>query len=263
MSGDRSFWEKHYREHGSANQSPFTEAKCKKILELIPNNVKTILDVGCGGGSLMLYLKKERDVEVEGVDRSASGVDHIVDNLGLKAQVGDVLDLKDIPSNAYDMVICSEVLEHIDVKYWKQALGELRRVSKKYVLTTNPYNEKLKYHHVICPHCRTRFHPVGHIHSVDEGFVDKNVRPFLENLEVHFSGSRYFTAIMYSDMMRIFGYQMVDTLDVRCPVCDSDVPFKKWSIPLKLINRGYLVSQVALGKLGVSGPATIICFAEV
>ncbi|MCF8057798.1 MAG: class I SAM-dependent methyltransferase [Bacteriovoracaceae bacterium] len=263
MAGDKTFWENHYKKHGSADQSPFTSAKNDKILELIPEDVKTILDVGCGGGSLMLYLMKEGRFEIDGVDRSSSGVEHIVNTLGLKAYVGDILNLKNISDNSYDLVICSEVMEHIDVKDWEQALNELKRVSKRYILTTNPYREKLKYHQVVCNHCETRFHPVGHIHSVGEKFVQENMRPYVSSLNVYYSGKRNWTSTLFSDFVRLSGHQMVDTLNVECPVCNTSVPFKGWGVPLKIVNRGYITFQKVLGRLGLSEPATILCFMEV
>lgn len=263
MSGDKVFWENHYVKHGNAAQSPFTSAKNDKILELIPDDVKTILDVGCGGGSLMVYLMKEGRFEIEGVDRSSSGVEHIVNNLGFRAHVGDILNLSNIPDNSYDMVICSEVMEHIEEEDWEQAVSELKRVSKKYIITTNPYREKLKYHQVVCDHCKTRFHPVGHIHSVGEKFVQKNMKPYVKNFSIHYSGKRNWTSSLYSDFVRLSGHQMVDTLSVECPVCNSDVPFKKWGVPLKIINRGYIAVQKTLGMVGLNEPATILCLMEV
>lgn len=262
MAGDTAFWETHYKEHGNADQSPFTTAKNHKILEIIPKDVGNILDVGCGGGSLMIFLLKQNRFRVEGVDTSAAGVHHIVNNLKLKATEGSALDLHAFEDHSFDMVICSEVLEHIPVKDWETALKELRRVSKKYVLTTNPYKEKLRYHQVVCQDCDTRFNPIGHIHSIDERFIQENMEPYVDTVSIHYSGMRDWFSVIYSDVIRAMGLQMVNSLQVSCPICKVDVPYKQWGIPLKIINRFYFYSQAFLRILGLFTPATIICLSE-
>ena len=47
----------------------------KVIAELLPNNTR-VLDVGCGDGSLMNFLKKEKNIEVRGLELNQENVQH-------------------------------------------------------------------------------------------------------------------------------------------------------------------------------------------
>ena len=43
----------------------------KVIADLLPNNTR-VLDVGCGDGSLMNFLKEEKNIEVRGLELNLS-----------------------------------------------------------------------------------------------------------------------------------------------------------------------------------------------
>jgi SAM-dependent methyltransferase len=97
---------------------------------------QSVLDVGCGQGSLLAELKREfPHINPSGVDVSTSAIE-------LAHQLvpdGDfrVLDIARTSVNAkYDLIICSEVLEHIpdDVA----AIQNLRKMTKEYLLVSTP-----------------------------------------------------------------------------------------------------------------------------
>lgn len=64
--------------------------------------------------------------------------------------VGSVLELP-FTDNSFDLILCSEVLEHLPFSKFKQALGELERVSKKYVVLSLPYWGWLFYFKIKVP----------------------------------------------------------------------------------------------------------------
>ena len=64
-------------------------------------------------------------------------------------------------SDSFDLVTCIEVLEHIPD--FKNALYELKRISKNWIIITVPYEQNLKTK--LCPHCLKTFYVDGHIHS--------------------------------------------------------------------------------------------------
>ena len=49
----------------------------KVIAELLPNNTR-VLDVGCGDGSLMNFLKKEKNIEVRGLELNQENVQQCI-----------------------------------------------------------------------------------------------------------------------------------------------------------------------------------------
>lgn len=83
-------------------------------LKLIADMVKPgtrALDVGCGDGTLLAYLQRERGVDGRGLELSMEGV-HLCVSHGLSVIQGDAdTDLKDYPSNAFDYVILSQTLQ--------------------------------------------------------------------------------------------------------------------------------------------------------
>lgn len=108
------------------------------LISLItPLNAEKILDAGCGEGFTLSKLYEFKiGKELEGIDSSEQAIElgkKMYPHLSLK--IGDIYTLRYI-DNSFDIVICTEVLEHLQDP--KEALKELVRVSKKYLLLTVP-----------------------------------------------------------------------------------------------------------------------------
>ncbi len=101
------------------------------IAQLIEKGSK-ILDIGCGEGDLLLYLKNERNVSARGIE---SDPDKLTKSLkkGLAVTQGNIdYDLKNYPTNAFDYTIISQTLQV--TKNPKQVMKELQRISKKTIV---------------------------------------------------------------------------------------------------------------------------------
>lgn len=73
-----------------------------------------LLDVGCGIGTLLSQISAHTGVtEVSGCDFSQEAIE-IADREGFNVFVADLTDLDTFPPKNYDIIICSEVLEHIE-----------------------------------------------------------------------------------------------------------------------------------------------------
>jgi len=96
----------------------------------------TILEVGCGEGFNMLYLKERRYVDVDGVDISEKAVEKVL-RLELKAYVMDV-DQQGLLAlgQSFDYVLFIETVEHL--KYPQKALIEAAKIARKGVVVTLP-----------------------------------------------------------------------------------------------------------------------------
>ena len=79
----------------------------------------------------------------------------------------------DIENNCYDTVVCMEVLEHLVGP--QETLQHLIRLSRKRVIITVPYDEKL--HWLLCVHCARYTQTSGHLHS----FNEKRIKSCLDN----------------------------------------------------------------------------------
>lgn len=106
--------------------------KADNIIKLAKGlGVKSVLEVGAGDGAILHYLSQhDFSDNLNAVEISSSGIEAIkARNLkGLKSVAlfdGYKLPFED---NAFDLVICSHVLEHVE--YERILLREIKRVSK-------------------------------------------------------------------------------------------------------------------------------------
>ena len=126
------------------------------IADLMPGDVRSVLDVGCGDGGVSRPLAAR--VELFGVDRSRSALRRFAG----RAAVGDATELP-FADRAFDLVMANDVLEHLDPDALRQTLAELRRVSRRYVLLTVPLREAWLDNTWICARCGARSHVNLHV----------------------------------------------------------------------------------------------------
>jgi SAM-dependent methyltransferase len=96
----------------------------------------TVLDVGCGEGFAAEQLKKlPFDIDYLGVDLNASAVAYAREHVtGRRFEVADV---RDLGARAADLVICLEVLEHLDDP--TQGIDALAGAAGKAVVVSVPW----------------------------------------------------------------------------------------------------------------------------
>lgn len=94
---------------------------------------KTVLDVGCGTGELILELRK-RGIDAYGVELSKDALELVPDEIKQYVALGDPTDKLPHKTNEFDLVATFDVLEHIDRGKLRKALDEMTRVSRKYIL---------------------------------------------------------------------------------------------------------------------------------
>jgi len=93
---------------------------------------KSVLDIGCGNGVALVYLRKYFDIEGVGVDISDSIIYELrknVEDSKLTFHEGDHRDLSSFKANKFDIVLSFGVIEHFDE--YGLALSEARRVLKR------------------------------------------------------------------------------------------------------------------------------------
>ena len=82
----------------------------KIIANLIEKNTR-ILDVGCGDGTLMEYLKNDKKIDIRGIEISKNNVQKCIGK-GLTVIEGDAeKDLGQFPDESFDFVILSQTLQ--------------------------------------------------------------------------------------------------------------------------------------------------------
>ena len=88
----------------------------RKDLVLVANMIERktkVLDVGCGDGDFLQYLKNKKDVDGRGIEISQNGVKNCLAK-GLSVIQGNAeIDLEDFPEKAFDYVILSQTLQEM------------------------------------------------------------------------------------------------------------------------------------------------------
>ena len=112
------------------------------LMEAEPERV---LDAGCGEGFVVDYLARQNpDLRLTGVDLSEEAIAYAQAHFGERGtfRTGSVYKLP-FSDNAFDVVVCSEVLEHLDDP--ARAVRELKRVARSHVLITVPREPYFKW----------------------------------------------------------------------------------------------------------------------
>ena len=97
------------------------------------------LDLGCGPGALM-HLLWELGVDCDGIDFSESSRHLATPQVRDRITVGLVTDPTLKPSNAYDLVICREVMEHLTVLQVRRAVANIVRMTSRFVYVTTRFH---------------------------------------------------------------------------------------------------------------------------
>jgi ubiquinone/menaquinone biosynthesis C-methylase UbiE len=205
--------------------------RIQKTVEMIPKDVNSIADIGCGSGLFLNYIKENRNIpKLIGIDFSEDSMKM----LKTDKKVGDITNIP-LQDSSYDLVCALEVLEHLDLKEYKKGKEELARVAKKYILISVPFAETLEDDFVKCPECKTHFNKSHHKRTFDE----QKVKALFESQGFRSTEIRYISKRnMYFILTPIFKwYKRITgkllTEGIVCPVCGYEVKkeIKKEGIP--------------------------------
>lgn len=140
------------------------------IISQVTNNIKTILDVGCGAGWVAAeFLQK--NINVISLDISKVNPHKVKQLYPLQNHFPIVSDSFKLPfaSNSINCVIASEIIEHVvDPKNFVTELFRVVSKGGRLVLST-PYKEIIKYY--LCIHCNKKTPVNAHLHTFNENIL--------------------------------------------------------------------------------------------
>ncbi len=162
-------WE-HFQTNEEAGDVAFnTRVRYSAIARLI-NRGTPVLNIGVGRGDLEQMLLA-KGLDVHSLDPSENSIKLIAERLQLgdKARVGFSQSIP-FDASSFEVVVMSEVLEHLDDDTIATTLTEVKRVLKPdgRFIGTVPADEPLIDNRVICPGCGIEFHRWGHLQSFSE-----------------------------------------------------------------------------------------------
>jgi methionine biosynthesis protein MetW len=113
-------------------QVPHLRPDLLAIADLIEPGTR-VLDIGCGDGALLEYLRDRKQVRGRGIELTEAGVLACV-RRGLSVRQGNVQEgLADYPDQSFDIVILSQTLPFLDDP--KMVLGEMLRVGRTAIVS--------------------------------------------------------------------------------------------------------------------------------
>lgn len=140
-------WDKYHDNMSEINRG-------KEIVDLIPIDVNSVADVGCGNGIVTNMINKNF---VVGLDFA---------RIPLKQVKKDVIiatvDLLPIKSRKFDVIILSEVLEHLEDDIYNKAIKEINRLSSPYLIISVPFEENVDLNQCKCSSCGNLFNTHHH-----------------------------------------------------------------------------------------------------
>lgn len=165
-TGQEKIWE-HFQNEGIDSFS-LSRGRLEFLARrLVP--ATRVLNIGVGNGALE-SLAAIKGVDIWSLDPSERAIDRLRQSLGVgdRAQVGYSQAMPFADSH-FDVVVMSEVLEHLDDGALETTLDEVHRVLRTggLFMGTVPARENLADSLVVCPDCGVQFHRWGHKRSFD------------------------------------------------------------------------------------------------
>jgi SAM-dependent methyltransferase len=162
LEREQRFYDTHWNTTGEVNHAGERE-RIELTTSVIPPDCNRILDVGCGDGRLSQTIRQGRECFLVGLDLSMTGLRRLS---GTKCCASAAkLPFK---SRSFDLVVSTEMLEHLPEEIYTQVLREMSRVAKQAILITVPNEENLDENLAHCRSCGNRFHIWGHLRSYSE-----------------------------------------------------------------------------------------------
>lgn len=137
-----------YQKYQSKNplRQYFLKNFLKKIInEIILIKPQKILDAGCGEGIILDLISQNlsnngnstnSEVQLWGIDISKDAIQEAEKRIPVAKLTNGSINSLPYTNNYFDLVVCSEVLEHL--KNPSTALNEINRVAKSYLLFSVP-----------------------------------------------------------------------------------------------------------------------------
>jgi len=188
----------------------------QEMVDFMPENAKTILDIGCGEGTFAGFIKHKFDLEAWGIEMNtepAKIAETILDKVLIGACENQIAHL---PDNHFDVIYLNDVIEHLVDPYAVLADIKLKLTDNGVIITSIPnvryfrvlkmliYNKEWKYEKDgVMDKTHLRFFTSKSIQRMykDLGFnilshqginKTKSIKPYLYNIPLFFTAMDMF-----------------------------------------------------------------------
>ena len=152
-----------YRTEAANDESSIPE--CERMADLsrlVSGLHGTALDVGAREGRFSTRLARQFN-KVTALDLSRPDISHP----RIACVQGDATALP-FDDDAFDLVVCTEVLEHVSPSRLTRACRDLARVTRSHLLIGVPYRQDSRVGRTTCASCGACNPPWGHVNVFDE-----------------------------------------------------------------------------------------------
>lgn len=184
--------------------------RVEQTRQMIPEDVHTLLDLGCGDGLVTNELV-ELGIDVVGTDFSPVALKFVAGK-----RVTSSVDAIPFPDGYFDLVLCAETIEHLPDGVYENALCEMERVARRYIIISTPHDEYLRNAGLRCEKCGRTFHRNLHLRSFNRN-LDANLFRSYELKKTIGVGE-------YRQLPRLIDFQL-DVLKVHMPPRGAICPF--------------------------------------
>ncbi len=122
-----------------------------------PPGAGSALDVGCGDGKISRAIAEHTGVSVFGLDFSQVALSRT----GIPCVQADAGNMPFV-SKSFDLVLATDLLEHLPKAKEIKALNEIFRAARKWVILAVPYDEELLDGTARCMNCGSIYHVNWH-----------------------------------------------------------------------------------------------------
>lgn len=235
----RQYYE--YFDWEEASLGERVEGKVEILLKTFPTDVKEIIDIGCGDGSITNKLCDH--FFLIGTDRSPNALKYVISKKFCSS--ADSVPVRDA---SFDLVFSSEMIEHLPDEVFKSTINEFKRITKKYIYLTFPNDENIEKNFVQCPSCKTTFNKVYHLRNLNKKVI-QNLFPEYEIVSHSVHGKKI---KQYHRLLAKIKHKLVSPnawIPMRwtpekkrttmCPKCET-----KFEIPYRFSLLGFLLDGI-------------------
>lgn len=220
--------------------------RLEKTVSVIPGDVSTALEIGFYDFRLSKLLAEKFDLVSIDLPRPVMSSNY-------KLAFADIQRLP-FKNDTFDITICTEVLEHLPGAVLQNGVNELKRVSRKYVLVSVPYKQRIWNEMFKCANCGFVCNSMGHVNYMDENRLTSLFgNTSVEGIELVGTIENYAPDLLYSCANRI-GQSWCDFSFGNCPNCQQS------SNAVKPNLAGYVLRRLIWRAESIAGirPAWII-----
>jgi hypothetical protein len=250
----QDYYDHHWQQKGGFLQTdpPIIE-KIEIIKKMLPDDVTTIVDIGCGDGAITNSFADKYSVTA--VDISSEALKFLDKRINTFVCDASSLPWKD---GSFDLVFSSEMIEHLPPTMFDGVIQELKRLPKKYLFISVPNKEELRHRFTWCANCHKDFHIYQHFHSFNVNKI-KRLFPEYKVLDVKVCGVPDDPTFGFISLIRnlvVRSYFYIDSMNMPCPHCGNVIQRqhpKFWqkacSKVLNYLEKGLIVLTGKKGHL--------------